>query len=598
MQHSSIAKYPALTTVFGGDDAPHMCSSYVEDLEKMAGQPNDLRADHIDAVVEWESDGRHNLIIRFSCYDGSGGFGFSIVMHVTAGSSGRIAVLISGSAGGVPTDPIHRIAIAQRWFSTGDDSLTVYPLGGALVLLGTRARPEAALLDLRTKKRVHADLKLVDVSLMTAAHLTNDGRHLVQINRDGAVHVHRVNDGKTVLSGAVIDDEVIMVSPEGLFDASFEGAYSVNVRFPGLHGSFGFHQFEKKLRRPGLVAAVLNGQAVAPPESIAEPPHVEAALASGKLTMTARSASSLREIAVYVDGRPVQRRVISGREARLALPIRTTAGASITAVATDGEGLTSRPVVVRAAGERKAAGTLHAIIVGINAYKDPTVPPLSAAVADAEVMSAALVRLRGTAYSRVQVVRLLDRAATPDAVTTALSTAVGTAGPDDTVAFFFAGHGLQGANGELFLVTSGTRPSDLVATALAWRKVTQVLTRSQARVAVILDACHAGLAGRAVFAANDAAARELMTATGAPITVLAASKGRQRSEETGGNGRFTRALVDVLTVGRAEADIDKDGALTATEVYAAVKRSVQGGTAGRQTPWLARSQVLGDIPLF
>ena len=82
--------------------------------------------------------------------------------------------------------------------------------------------------------------------------------------------------------------------------------------------------------------------------------------------------------------------------------------------------------------------------------------------------------------------------------------------------------------------------------------------------------------------------------------VLAASKGRQFSEElsTTGGGVFTQSLAQLLTRGRAEADTDKSGTLEISEVYRALKQAVTIVTQRRQTPWLVRKNMIGDAPLF
>ena len=86
------------------------------------------------------------------------------------------------------------------------------------------------------------------------------------------------------------------------------------------------------------------------------------------------------------------------------------------------------------------------------------------------------------------------------------------------------------------------------------------------------------------------------------MTVISASKGRQFSLEDSelGGGVFTT----LLTYGafnperRAGDDRNGNGVIEMSEFYRALKRRVTKFTKGRQTPWIARNQMVGEIPLF
>jgi Caspase domain len=125
-----------------------------------------------------------------------------------------------------------------------------------------------------------------------------------------------------------------------------------------------------------------------------------------------------------------------------------------------------------------------------------------------------------------------------------------------------------------------------------------LLARFQGRVIVVIDACHSGQTEREQ-ATNDQAVASLAAAT-APMVVLAASKGRQFSEEmpgTGG-GMFTQTFARLLGRDRRSADSNGDGVLEISEIYRRLKQAVVGATDGRQTPWLVRRNIVGDAPLF
>jgi uncharacterized caspase-like protein len=146
---------------------------------------------------------------------------------------------------------------------------------------------------------------------------------------------------------------------------------------------------------------------------------------------------------------------------------------------------------------------------------------------------------------------------------------------------------------------SGTRLDDLNATALSWTLLADAIGESRGTVVVVLDACHSGLAGREVLATNDAAVQVLLTRQGAPVVVFAGSKGRQESLEIGASGgTFTNAIVAAISSERAKHDRDRNGLIDLGELYAAIKARVMSDTQGRQTPWLVRNGLVGEMSLF
>lgn len=156
--------------------------------------------------------------------------------------------------------------------------------------------------------------------------------------------------------------------------------------------------------------------------------------------------------------------------------------------------------------------------------------------------------------------------------------------------------------------------SDIAGSALAWDKVSAVLSRSHARILVLLDACHSGLASNEVVVPNDNYAAELMRDRKAGMAVLAASKGRQLSQERGdlggGHGLFSYAVSQALGADRRTADTSGDGVVDLDELYRYVKawvvRDVDATNQARkdkekllpQTPWMPRDEFIGAVPIL
>ena len=100
-------------------------------------------------------------------------------------------------------------------------------------------------------------------------------------------------------------------------------------------------------------------------------------------------------------------------------------------------------------------------------------------------------------------------------------------------------------------------------------------------------------------AANDQIVQDL-TALNSNVTILSASKGRQLSQEAGdiGGGVFTVALEQVLSSERERYDLNHNGRIEASELYNGVKDIVVQRQQGAQTPWIARSRMVGDYAVF
>ena len=96
----------------------------------------------------------------------------------------------------------------------------------------------AAIINLATNKREGSLIPIVGIELISEARRTTDGRHLIQVNSDGRIFIYRIADGKRVIDGAYVDDEIIVMTEDGRYDTNYEGAYSVQVRFPGMRGLF------------------------------------------------------------------------------------------------------------------------------------------------------------------------------------------------------------------------------------------------------------------------------------------------------------------------------------------------------------------------
>jgi hypothetical protein len=417
-----------------------------------------------------------------------------------------------------------------------------------------------------------------------------------------------------VLSGVHVDDEIVVTTDDGRYDTTYEGAMAVQVRFVGLRGLHTFHQFQATLLRSGLAKSVLEDRAITPaPPTLAAPPSVELRLATavardGKRTgrVIASSDHELAALRLHVDGRLIREIPVKGKRADVPIDLPDHGGGRwVTVVAVDAQRLVSMPSAIQIPGAIKPRGTLSAVVIGLDTYQDPGIQTLSSAKVDANNFARSLATTEGRSYKSVRVNTLLDQQVTPGATLTALREAAKATGPDDTLLFYFAGHGLDAAalgqaNAGLVLTTHTTKMSDIGGSSVPWTALADAIAAAKGTVIFVIDSCHSGLAARDAFTTNDAAVSALLTRSGAPMVILAAAKGRQESQELpdGKGGQFTNALVHAVTAARGSTDADRSGLLDLREVYGAVKAQVQSATKGTQTPWLVRNGLIGEISLF
>jgi uncharacterized caspase-like protein len=100
---------------------------------------------------------------------------------------------------------------------------------------------------------------------------------------------------------------------------------------------------------------------------------------------------------------------------------------------------------------------------------------------------------------------------------------------------------------------------------------------------VLLDACYSGAASADGRAAKVDSARLTQALAAANISVLTSSSADQNSREDSAwqNGAFTEAVLEALG---PDADENRDGLISATELAAYVERRVRALTGGRQRP--------------
>jgi len=257
-----------------------------------------------------------------------------------------------------------------------------------------------------------------------------------------------------------------------------------------------------------------------------------------------------------------------------------------------------------------------AVVIGVGQYENTGVSALRFAVSDADSMYQLLT---GPGEFKPEHVLLLtdrtERKPTLRNVRWALGTFLArSAGKDDTVLIYFAGHGapevdqrgLERDGLAKYLVPRDADPDDLFLTALAMDDLQAILGRIEAeRVVVFLDACYSGAAGGRTFASQKTRASsvddlflERLTRSKGRV-IITASRPSEVSIELAelGHGLFTYYLIEGL---KGAADGNHDGIVSLQELYEYLEQEVtrkSRAVGGNQHP-VMKGELEGALPLI
>ena len=417
-------------------------------------------------------------------------------------------------------------------------------------------------------------------SLVTAVTFSEDGRTLASASFDGTARLWNATSGREKVSlDAFKDGSFVAITPEGYYDASsVQAEDNLNVRDGDR--VFPIATYRHDFYRPDLVKLSITGASLRGlglptiDNAEAKPPIVglfdlPSAVSKATLTVNVRLVDvgdGIGEVQLFDNSGPA-----------VAVPLPATETAS------SGTGPITRSYQVQLrdgpnalfamaydAGRNHTAyshvanvtanippppqGTLHAIVIGINDFKDKE-KHLDYSVSDAELFAEILKTYSAPLFQGEPTITLLT---TPDQtkgdrVRDALRVLQQIkAGPNDVFIFFAASHGLI-TNGKYFLVTSDVDSiASMEKLALSDYELAKLLRAIPIpNKLVILDTCQAAAAakliadldndGISVASSANEMARDLR------VTVLAAAKSDQDAQEGYNNhGLFTSVLTDGL----------------------------------------------------
>jgi hypothetical protein len=277
-----------------------------------------------------------------------------------------------------------------------------------------------------------------------------------------------------------------------------------------------------------------------------------------------------------------------------------------------------RPKVAEAApaAPPPVARDRWAVVIGVGQYESTEIPQLCYSVPDAEAIAESLIGSAG--FKKEHVLLLTDKTPKPPTLRN-IKWALGTflarsAGKEDTVLIFFAGHGapevdprgIEGDGLAKYLVPTDADPDDLFSTALPMDDLQTIFSRIESeRVVVFLDTCYSGAAGGRTFASKkrrgsdvDDLFLERLTRSKGRV-IITASRPTEVSLELPelGHGIFTYYLVQGL---KGAADLNRDGIVSLQELYEYLEQQVSRksrGVGGNQHP-VMKGEVEGVLPLL
>lgn len=436
-----------------------------------------------------------------------------------------------------------------------------------------------------------------------------DGRVVFSAGDDTTTRVWDTATGRErVQFVAFTDGEWIAMTPEGYFNASSRGAQRVNVR-TGPMAVTSVDAYYESFYRPDIVVAALHGTAVDTGTSMAQAkpaPRVEIVdtpvrTTESSIGVTLRITDlggGIGDVRVYRNGTAVNLesagderglvRVEASASTAAGVIVRKVrvkldAGSNVLrAIAFDAQNQARSEyadVTVEAASRESGRPTLHAVVVGIDAYRNPKLN-LKYAVADADLFAKSLTTFGAGLFERVVVTKLTSR---EDTTRDAIAAAIGRMrdlAPNDLFVFFVASHGTV-EDGSYYLITSNVgslSTGKLKTDALSQSDLTRLLANvPTGKKLLVLDTCNSGALGTALQTAmltrgmsEDTAAKVLSRAVGSSILSSATST-QDALEGYEGHGLFSYVLNDGLA---GKADADKDGFVTTSELIGYVDEIV------------------------
>jgi WD40 repeat protein len=436
--------------------------------------------------------------------------------------------------------------------------------------------------------------------LVRSVAFNSDGRYALSGNETGVTAIWDIASGNEIVQMVgFTDGEWVVITPEGYFNSSPNGAKHLNVRIG--NSVYGVDQFYAKFYRPELVQLALAGKELLKGESLGDvlakknAPTVRIVSPQSGVTVDKDSVTvslkitdnggGLGNVNIYLNGSQVANDtrgvIVKGKESTteksLSFTISLMDGENeIKAMAMNLEGsMESNPAVITVISKAVLAKpNLYTLVVGINEYKNKSIS-LSYAVPDAMALAETLRKTAGPLFGKTDIKTLTTpEATTKDAINRAFTDLRSKVKPNDLFVFYDASHGVVDVvdnEEQYFLLTSNVlllSSRHIGTDAISQKELASLIGSIPAqKKLVILDTCNAGKGGKELQIAllqqtrglTESTAVKLLQRSIGSAVFSASSDSQQALEGYKGHGLFTYVLLEGL---QGKADIKKDGYIT------------------------------------
>lgn len=426
-----------------------------------------------------------------------------------------------------------------------------------------------------------------------ALAFSKDGKFLIS-GGDASTRIWDYATGEEIATLISFEDgEWLVMTPNGYYNASEKGDQYLKVTVGGQ--PYSIAQLRESFYRPDLVKVALSGGSLKEFRRIAEikaPPTVAivdtpASIGTLETTVTVKvtdAGGGIGDVRLYLNGSAV---VLDSSRGIALTPTAGTGAVvkkytvklaqgsnALRAIAFNGDNSMQSGDALHqivSTYQPPSRPTLHALVIGINQYKNPKLE-LNYAVADAKLFADTLQQAAAPLFGQVKVTRLLTREETTQEHILKTLNGYRALNPDDLFVFFVASHGTVD-DGEYFLLSSNvgsTSTAKLKTDAISQNALKEAVANIPAtKKLIVIDTCNAGHLGDAIQTAmltrgmsEDTAIKVLSRAVGS--TILSASTSVQEAlEGYKGHGLFTYVLADGL---KGKADKGRTGFVKTTEL--------------------------------
>jgi len=440
-----------------------------------------------------------------------------------------------------------------------------------------------------------------------------------------------IRERNALLSIYVAGQDWVAWTPEGYYAASPGGekliGWHVNNGADKLATFYPVERFRKQLYRPDVIKLVLEKGSVAEALKTADaaagiektrdvkiddllPPRAVLSLlqqdkATVKLKVEAEAAvkdQPVTALRLLVDGRPLADGAMNEKfgdgkkQAAAEWSITLPPGKHLLAVLARSPDASSKSnsIEVEVADPAKVHA-LHVLAIGVNDYEDSTLR-LDFAAKDAQDIASGFQKVsKGELFQSVHSDVLVNARARKDAILKQLAELRKKVGPNDLAVIFFAGHGVKQKD-KFYLLSVEAKSDNLAGTAISGDELRKALGEFPCQVLLMLDACHSSAGLKNFRPAVDDITRNL-TDDDCGVAVMCAAMAHEKALEKGGNGLFTRAVVQALDRAEGVPYNRHNRLFFVHHLQAYVYDEVSQQSGDRQHPFLSLPWVVESFPV-